>query len=34
MSKYVKPQNALLAILFAVVYLPFAILASLVKRYQ
>ena len=34
MSKYVEPKTGLLAALFAVIFLPFAILFDLTKRYK
>ena len=34
MSKYVEPKTGLLVALFAVIFLPFAILFDLTKRYK
>ena len=34
MSKYIEPKTGLLAALFAILYLPFAVIFDLTKSYK
>ena len=34
MSKYITPKMGILAVLFALIYLPFSVISALTKRYR